>query len=169
MKIGKDLTTLALVGGIAVAGYFAYESNFLGLRDMVDNISADAGDVISDISRPVSNNKYSPYPFQYPYPPTQTPQYAGPTTQSAAHYKMAGPPNIRIQGAGLLPNPNLWVPQGGLTSNRTAIPGAGIDYGCIPVRCPTVLQCEVYNTGYKHKLSIPYRTCWTKSVSSRRV
>ena len=130
MKIGKDLTTLALVGGIAVAGFFAYESNFLGIRDMVDNVTDEAQGVISDISQPVSNNKYSPYPFQYPYPPTtQTPQYAGPTTQSAAHYKMAGPPNIRIQGAGLLPNPNIWVDKGGIMApGKMALPSA-INYG----------------------------------------
>ena len=101
MKIGKNLTTLALVGGIAVAGYLAYESNFLGIQDMINNASYDAQGVIGEIAN-ATNKRYSPYPFNYPYPPTQTPQYAGPTTQIAAHYKMAGPPNIRIPGSRII-------------------------------------------------------------------
>ena len=132
MKIGKDLSTLALVGGIAVVGFFAYENNFLGIKDMIDNTSFETQNVINDIAK----KEYGPYPFRYAYPPTQYPQYAGPTTQSAAHYKMAGPPNIRIQGAGLLPNPNLWVDKGGImSSGKAALPSA-INYGPYKFEAP---------------------------------
>lgn len=132
MKIGKDLSTLALVGGIAIVGFFAYENNFLGIKDMINNTSFETQNVINDIAK----KEYSPYPFRYPYPPTITPQYAGPTTQSAAHYKMAGTPNIRIQGAGLLPNPNLWVDKGGImSSGKAALPSA-INYGPYKFEAP---------------------------------
>ena len=144
MKIGKNLTTLALVGGIAVAGFFAYETNFLGIQDMINNTSFDAQGVIGEIAAATNTGKrYSPYPFPYPYPPTQTPQYAGPTTQSAAHYKMAGTPNLGIQGAGLLPNPNLWVDKGGImTSGKRALPSA-INYGSWKFEAP-IFQSQRY-------------------------
>lgn len=146
MKKSKNLNTLALVGGLAVAGYLAYETNLLGLKDMIDNVSLDfdAQDIVGEIaSIGTGGKRYSPYPFNYPYPPTQTPQYAGPTTQSAAHYKMAGPPNIRIQGAGLLPNPNLWVDKGGImTSGKRALPSA-INYGPYKFEAP-IFQSQRY-------------------------
>ena len=150
MKIGKDLTNLALVGGIAIAGFFAYESNFLGIRDMIDYVSFENQGVIGDISQ----KAYSPYPFQYPYPPTQTPQYAGPTTQSAAHYKMAGTPNIRIQGAGLLPNPNLWVDKGGImSSGKMALPSA-INYGPWKFEAPIFSKQRYHIQGTN--ISLPF-------------
>ena len=146
----KGLNSIVwLAGGLSVAGFFAYQMNLGGFKDTISKTFTQLQQTLSTVF-PGSlliksqTSTQQQYPFNYPYPPTQQPQYAGPTTQSAAHYQMGGTPNIGIQGAGLLPNPNLWVPQGGITSNRIADPYAAINYGPYSAT-PTQFANQYYN------------------------
>jgi hypothetical protein len=124
---------LLLVAGIGAGFYFAWESNFLGIRDFIDTIGQKAQDIFvpkepytgGSSPQAVHSGQYS---FRYPYPPTQYPMTAAPTTQAAGHYRIAGTPNIMVQGAGILPNPTLWHHQGGISNPRIAMP-TSINYG----------------------------------------
>ena len=149
-KKGLTNSIVWLAGGLGVAGFFAYQTNIGGFKDTISKTLTQLQQTLSTVFpgslliKSQTSSSQQQYPFNYPYPPTQQPQYAGPTTQSAAHYEMAGTPNIGIQGAGLLPNPNLWVPQGGITSNRVADPYAAINYGPYSAT-PTQFANQYYN------------------------
>lgn len=123
-----------ILGGIGIGLYIAWDSNLLGIRSLIENMGAQAQDFLVP-DEPYTGGTYPQtvhkgnYPFPYPYPPTSYPMTAAPTTQAAAHYKIAGTPNLGVRGAGLMPNPSLWMNQGGISNPRMAIPGARIDYG----------------------------------------
>lgn len=120
----KNLNTLLVLGGIGVGLYLAWTNNFLGIQDLVNSVSSG----IQEIATPLESEEeqlikmgISPqqthktqYPMTYPYPPAGYPQTAAATTLPAAHYQIAGTPNLMIPSAGGMPNPYLWTTKGGI-------------------------------------------------------
>jgi hypothetical protein len=133
-RSSSSFNNLLMVGGLVIGGYFAYQTNILGIRDMIDNLSFDMDDTLGSISNAIKPTG-SKYPFPYPYPPTTGPLTQPPTTLPAAHYQMAGAPNLGVMGAGLMPNPTLWWDKGAMTPNRVALPSA-INYGPYKFEAP---------------------------------
>lgn len=154
MKLDNNLTQLLIAGGIGVGFYLAWESNFLGIRDFIDDLSFDV--VESTSTTPPAETKlmatntwsypYNYYPqtggqpqqehgynesFPYPYPPTmQNPMTVAPQTLGGAHYRIAGTPNIRqIPGTTTIMNiPNAMMPNPTLWVDKGGIvtPGTRI-------------------------------------------
>lgn len=162
MKLSKNTTQLLIVGGIGVGLYLAWDNNFLGFRDLIDDLAYGAEETISSTpssspSRPLTNpleelnyykgggslpqQTHTGYPpnLNYPYPPVGYPQTAAPLTLPAAHYRIAGTPNIRqIPGTttilapptAYMPNPTLWWEKGGIVTPNTRITlPSEINYG----------------------------------------
>lgn len=155
MKIDKNSILIAGAAGLGLVA--AWELNFLGIRDLFENIAGEAEDIVNpeqptripslaDFNyykdNPVSYPQQAhrgQYPFPYPYPPTGYPQTAAPLTLPAGHYQIAGTPNIRqIPGThtimspptAYMPNPTLWWDKGGIVTpgTRIALPSE-INYG----------------------------------------
>ncbi len=144
MKNNNKLTNLLLVGGVGLGFFLAWETNFLGFRNLFQQAAEKIQDVVTPNNTPPYTGGSMPqavhkqqYPFPYPYPPTKYPMTVAPTTQGAAHYRIAGTPNLGVMGAGLMANPMLWVDKGGIVSpgSRAALPSA-INYGPYKFEAP---------------------------------
>lgn len=152
---------LLIIGGIGVGLYVAWEFNIGGIQDLVYGAAEETEETFnpSDSSPTYASNEWTypynyypiqsagshpqtthtgEYPFPYPYPPTSYQQTAAPTTLPAAHYQLAGTPNIRQYPGtttimsppnAYMPNPTLWWDKGGLSTNRSVINRGLIDYG----------------------------------------
>lgn len=150
--MNSNTQNLLIAGGLGVAVYLAWESNILGIRDIFeDTISGPIQDTFNLPSATNEVDFMKPYPwdyytskiggepqethryneqFPYPYPPVGYPKTVAPTTLPAAHYRIAGTPNImQIPGTttimsppnAYMPNPNLWIDKGGIVTPGTRI------------------------------------------------
>lgn len=113
----------------------------MGIQDIVGDLAGGAQETMEDITstalpyeptssydfgqdvyrgtEPQETHSEGRYPFTYPYPPFGYQQTAGPTTLPAAHYQIAGTPNLMIPSAAAMPNPSYWSDRGGIMNPRT--------------------------------------------------
>lgn len=114
-----NTNSLIIAGAAGLGLVAAWEFNFLGIRDLFDDFTADLDDLttppapqqqsqqprypsLAELNyykdNPVSYPQQAhtqKYPFPYPYYPTGYQQTAAPLTLPGAHYQIAGTPNIR--------------------------------------------------------------------------
>lgn len=146
-----NTNSLILAGAAGLGLVVAWETNFLGIRDLFDSFAEGADGLVypeqqggppqypslAELNYYKDNPSSYPqqthtqqYPFPYPYPPTGYPQTVAPLTLPGAHYQLAGTPNIRqIPGTttimspptASMPNPTLWWDKGGIVTPGTRI------------------------------------------------
>lgn len=118
---GSNINTLLLVGVGGVAAYLAWSNNFLGIQDIISGFTPvpqptyEETQIMGDVAQGINPQQIhrGEYPFPYPYY-TNYPATAAPTTLAAAHYRIAGTPNLAIPSAAEMPNPSLWFSKGGI-------------------------------------------------------
>lgn len=116
----KNLTNLLILGGIGAGLYLVWTNNIFGIQDFINDLSSGLVPIESEEEQLITmgiapqQTHRQQYPMVYPYPPTSYPQTAAATTLPAAHYQIAGTPNLMIPSAGGMPNPYLWTNKGGI-------------------------------------------------------